>query len=229
MGFNPSSTASASVPARRSSSRGVPASCCMCCLALIDMPSTPACAWASCDSKRGGEGFGKAGRAIVHARAIARGKADHSGGHRSHAAAIDSSSHPGTSHIEATSQGNLPASRKLAARPRCRPQARDTRTVPPVTLANPWPTIMPLNASTCTGDERVAAASPAAAKGTCNATVIDALPNQNPRSRTGWLQLTREAITACMNCGHDAGLWRHRPESSAKPRAIAAQDRMWDR
>ena len=200
MGFNPSSTASASVPARRSSSRGVPASCCMCCLALIDMPSTPACAWASCDSKRGGEGFGKAGRAIVHARAIARGKADHSGGHRSHAAAID-----------------------------CRPQARDTRTVPPVTLANPWPTIMPLNASTCTGDERVAAASPGAAKGTCNSTVIDALPNQNPRSRTGWLQLTREAITACMNCGHDAGLWRHRPESSAKPRAIAAQDRMWDR
>ena len=214
--------ASASASARRSSSRGTPASCSICQLASMVKSS-------KCDSRPTGGIFGKAGRAAAQAKTMARDVVDHSGGHRSHAAAIDSSSHPGNSHTEATSQGILLVSREVAAQPRCKPQAREARTMPPVTLVNPWPTIIPLRASMCTGDEKLVATSSAAKKGTCNAAVMDALPSQSPISRTGWLHFTRVAIAACMSFGHADGLWRHRPESRAKPRAIAAQNRMWDR
>ncbi len=62
-------------------------------------------------------GVGNAGTDTAKARANARCKADHSGGHRSHAAAMERSSQAGISQIVVTSQGLLPVLRKSAAEP----------------------------------------------------------------------------------------------------------------
>ena len=136
--------AEASNSARRSSSKGVPASASMFSGELMPRSSTPACTWAIWESTQGAavsfgrppgsygaerEAPGNAGCHAAQAKTITRCKTDHRGAQRSHAAAMDRSSHAGISHIEATSQGLLPASRKLAAEPRCKPPARDKSTV----------------------------------------------------------------------------------------------------
>ena len=147
-------------------------------------------------------GAGNAGWHAAHAKTAPRCTADHSGAHRSHAAATDRSSHAGSSHMLVISQELLPASRKLATEPICSPPARDKSTVHAVTRAQPWPQARLLSARRCTGEEAMALTN----NGICRAAAIDALPNQKPSCRTGWLHSINDVTTACMSHGLTDGI-----------------------
>ena len=204
--------AEASDSARLISARGVPASVSIPWEGLMPNSSTPAWSWANAGSAMESPwrpaGLleratpGKAGWHAVQASKKPRSTAGHSGPHRSQAAATDRSSHAGISHMLVISQRLLPASRKLAAEPRCSPHAREKSTVHAVTRAGPSPQARPLRARRCTGDEARAFTN----KGICRDTAIDALPSQKPRFRTGWLHPIMDVTTASVSCGLSDGV-----------------------